>query len=176
MNSSYASHLDSSFNTPTRRRKISGALASKIQSVVPMESPGQPRKYKEADSSVLHDVLNNSDEEGEPMEGVENTFDMVEEEINTADGRINHSSPKRDVSDWKVLRSLSTNSTSQPLSLTKTTTTTTTRTVSTTLSSSPSTPKIPKSRSSTKISSGILPGKNQRIHSGGIRKVSGKKF
>ncbi|KAM9892376.1 hypothetical protein OXX79_010060 [Metschnikowia pulcherrima] len=176
MNSSYASHLDSSFNTPTRRRKISGALASKIQSVVPMESPGQPRKYKEADSSVLHDVLNNSDEEGEPMEGVENTFDMVEEEINTADGGINHSSPKRDVSDWKVLRSLSTNSTNQPLSLTKTTTTTTTRTVSTTLSSSPTTPKIPKSRSSTKISSGILPGKNQRIHSGGIRKVSGKKF
>ncbi|RCK58156.1 Tyrosine-protein phosphatase CDC14 [Candida viswanathii] len=47
-------YADSSVsNTPIRRRKISGALASKIQTVVPMESPGQPRKYiEESDDEV----------------------------------------------------------------------------------------------------------------------------
>lgn len=181
INSSYVSHLDSSFNTPIRRRKISGALASKIQGVVPQESPGQPRKYNEVDSSILHEVANNSDEEAgaESMQDAD-TVNMIEDEINTADGKICLSSPKRDVSDWKILRSISTNSVNLPVSLTKTTTTTTTRTVSTTLTSSPSSPtgtKLPRSRSSTKISAGILPGKNSasRVHSGGIRKVSGRK-
>lgn len=182
-NSSYISQLDSSFNTPIRRRKISGALASKIQGAVPMESPGQPRKYKE-DTSGLLEVINNSDEENhgtESMQDVENST-VIEQEINNADGEICHSSPKRDVSDWKILRSISTNSVNQPVLLTKTTTTTTTRTVSTTMTSEPSSPvnglKLPKSRSSTKISAGLLPAKHTgaRIHSGGIRKVSGRKY
>lgn len=183
LNSSYLSPLDSSFNTPIRRRKISGALASKIQSAVPMESPGQPRKYKDSGNLLILDVVNNSDEEPDnvtaSMHDSEHQSGVFEQEINTADGEIYHSSPKRDVSDWKVLRSISTSSTNQPVSLTKTTTTTTTRTVSTTLTSSPTSPggsKLPKSRSGTKISSGILPGKNAtRIQSGGIRKVSGRK-
>lgn len=179
LNSSYLSHFDSSFNTPIRRRKISGALASKIQSVVPQESPGQPRKYNEVDSSVVHEVGNNSDDENAATESMaDNTPNAMEEEISTSDGKICHSSPKRDASDWKILRSISTNSTNLPVSLTKTTTTTTTRTVSTTLTSSPSSPnstRIPRLRSSTKIAA-ILPGKNTRVHSGGIRKVSGKKY
>lgn len=182
MNSSYVSQFDSSFNTPIRRRKISGALASKIQSVVPMESPGQPRKYRESQTSGILDVVNNSDEENHGtadfMQDGEPT--TIEQEVNNADGEICHSSPKRDTSDWKILRSISTNSTTQPVSLTKTTTTTTTRTVSTTLTSSPNSPnnpKFPKSRSSTIISAGVLPGKNgSRVVSGGIRKVSGKKI
>ena len=51
-------------NTPIRRRKVSGALASKIQTVVPIESPGQPRKYFE-DSEDIDEVemVNNSDDE-----------------------------------------------------------------------------------------------------------------
>lgn len=186
LNSSYLSPLDSSFNTtPIRRRKISGALASKIHSAVPMESPGQPRKYKDSANELVLDVINNSDEEGNgtaSMHDPENQSATFEHEINTADGEICHSSPKRDrdTSDWKVLRSISTNSTNQPVSMTKTTTTTTTRTISTTLTSSPTSPggsKLPRSRSGNKISGGVLPGKNPtRILSGGIRKVSGRKY
>lgn len=178
-NSSYG-QLDSSFNTPVRRRKISGALASKIQGAVPMESPGQPRKYKETETSQVLDVINNSDEET-AISMQDDPSSVIEQEINNADGEICHSSPKRE-SDWKVLRSLSTNNVNQPVLLTKTTTTTTTRTVSTTLTSAPSSPngtgvKMPKSRSSSKISAGLLPGKNAvRIQSGGIRKVSGRKY
>lgn len=182
LNSSYASHYDTSFATPIRRRKISGALASKIQNVVPQESPGQPRKYKESDSLVLHDILNNSDEEGANSKADymnEGNDSIIEHEINTSQGRISHSLPKRDTSDWKVLRSLSTNSTNLPVSITKTTTTTT-RTVSTTLTSSPSSPdqnRLPRSRSGNRISSGHFNGKNAvRIHSGTRRKVSGKKY
>lgn len=185
LNLSYASHYDTSFATPIRRRKISGALASKIQNVVPQESPGQPRKYKDGDSSVLHDILNNSDEEYEAKMLEENDCNIVEpsgieHELNTSQGRISHSLPKRDTSDWKVLRSISTNSTSLPVSLTKTTTTTTTRTVSTTLTSSPSSPdggRLPRSRSGNRISLGHYNGKNiVRVHSGARRKVSGKKY
>lgn len=185
LNLSYASHYDTSFATPIRRRKISGALASKIQNVVPQESPGQPRKYKDGDSSVLHDILNNSDEEDEVKMLEENDCNIVEpsgieHELNTSQGRISHSLPKRDTSDWKVLRSISTNSTSLPVSLTKTTTTTTTRTVSTTLTSSPSSPdsgRLPRSKSGNRISLGHYNGKNiVRVHSGTRRKVSGKKY
>lgn len=192
-NLSYTSHYDTSFATPIRRRKISGALASKIQNVVPQESPGQPRKYKDNETSLLHDILNNSDEEDEAIMQDENDSVVIqnadgpnnmeqtniEHEINTSQGKISHSLPKRDVSDWKVLRSLSTNSTSLPVSLTKTTTTTTTRTVSTTLTLSPSSldNRLPRSRSGNRISSGHYNGKNAiRIQSGSRRKVSGKKF
>lgn len=176
MNSSFNTNFDSSFNTPIRRRKISGALASKIQSVVPVESPGQPRKYIE-DASAGHDLINNSDEEnsGDLMQGVVDSSTIVEQEVHNADGKV--VSPKRDMSDWRALRTLSNTNYSQPSSLTKTTTTTTTRTVSTTLTLSPTSPKVPKSRSSTRVSAGILPGKNAtRVHSGGIRKLSGRKY
>ncbi|KAK7680723.1 hypothetical protein QCA50_016291 [Cerrena zonata] len=211
------SHIDSSFNTPIRRRKISGALAAKIQTAVPVESPGQPRKYQDQDeNSGVVEVINNSDEEDvDDDDNVENddviigngTESMVQEipspsppspppsnlpqvktpktshsantstpydveaEIHNADGTVLNSSPKRESSipnsnDWKVLRSISTNSAAnQPCHLTKTTTTTTTRTVSTTLSSSPrqssgsangSGVKTPKSRSGSRPSSGMI--------------------
>lgn len=51
--------FDTSFLTPVRRRKISGALANKIQTAVPNDSPGQPRKYKDQ----LLDIANNSDDD-----------------------------------------------------------------------------------------------------------------
>ncbi|KAK8442021.1 cell division control protein 14 [Candidozyma auris] len=180
INSSYMSHLDSSFtHTPVRRRKISEHLANKIQSAVPMESPGQPRKYEEADTSSVLDVINNSDEDNQAL-SMQDADSGVDQEINNADGEIVHSSPKRDVNDHRVLRSISTNSQHLPVQLTKTTTTTTTRTISTTLTSNPTSPsgsKMLKSRSSTKVHSALLPGKNgTRIHSGGIRKLSGKKY
>lgn len=191
LNSSYVSHYDTSYATPIRRRKISGALATKIQNVVPQESPGQPRKYKQAgndvqeDGSVLHDILNNSDDEsnsihrdGEYMN--EENDSIIEHEINTSQGRVIRSLPKRDGSDWKVLRSLSTNSSTMPVALTKTTTTTTTRTVSTTLTSSPppsDSLKISRSRSGSRISSGHYNGKAPvRVLSGSRRRVSGKKY
>ncbi|KAK6458273.1 protein tyrosine phosphatase CDC14 [Scheffersomyces xylosifermentans] len=180
--------FDSSFHTPIRRRKISGALAAKIQTAVPNESPGQPRKYKDENSSGVVELINNSDEENiVVMEDVgsrkDTNYDV--EEINNSDGLVLNSSPRRESppSDWKVLRSISTNGTNQPVSLTKTTTTTTTRTVSTTLSSSPQTSpssiKLPKSRSSSRVSSGMIqsksPGHNylgNRVQSAGIRKTS----
>lgn len=175
-NLSYASHNDTSFATPIRRRKISGALAHKIQNVVPQELPGQPRKNN-ANSSVLHDLLNNSDDEETRME--EESSEMAElapiEQQPVSHSRISNL-PKRDTSDWKVLRSISTNSTSLPVSMTKTTTTTT-RTVSTTLTSQPSLPdgRLPRSRSGTRITSGH--GKNMtRVSSSGRRRVSGKKY
>lgn len=187
LNSLYLSPLDSSFNTPIRRRKILGALALKIQSAVPMESPGQPRKYKEdqmagqmADQLLL-EVGNNSDEDvgngSASMQESDHALGMFEQEINTADGEICHSSPKKD-SDWKVLRLISTNNDRQPVLLTKTTTTTTTRTISTTLTSSPTLPgglKLPRSRLGTKLL-GILPKNGSRISSGGVRKLSGRKY
>lgn len=265
---SSVSHMDSSFNTPIRRRKISGALAAKIQTAVPCESPGQPRKYKdEEDNSGVVEVINNSDEENDDIigNGTESMQDVqspppapispshphpspqsinnqpssnsmyshpsphstnhnqsphssnhhqspqsnnlnksksfdVEAEIHNSNGTVLTSSPKRDTSnnDWKVLRSISTNSSNYPAHLTKTTTTTTTRTVSTTLSSSPqSSPnniiKNPKSRSSSRNNTGMIQsGKasivtnnnghnhlinnnntnNARVQSAGIRKAS----
>lgn len=180
LNSSYMSHLESSFShTPVRRRKISEHLANKIQSAVPMESPGQPRKYEEADTSSVLDVINNSDEDNQATSMQDAEYLSVDQEINNADGEIVHSSPRRDMSDNKILRSIA-NTSQLPMLMTKTTTTTTTRTISTTLTSNPSSPngsKMLKSRSSTKIHSSLLPGKNMgRVHSGGIRKVSGKKY
>ncbi|ODV81822.1 protein tyrosine phosphatase CDC14 [Suhomyces tanzawaensis NRRL Y-17324] len=163
---SSVSHMDSSFQTPIRRRKISGVLASKIQTAVPNESPGQPRKYQEANTSGVEEIVNNSDEEqGETMQDIQ-------------------SPARKDTSsDWRVLKSISANGSNQPVQLTKTTTTTTTRTVSTTLSSSPqSSPthsiKLPKSRSGSRVNSGMIQSKSpgNRIQSAGIRKVSGKKF
>lgn len=70
INSSFVA--DSSFSaTPIRRRKISGALASKIQTAVPADAPGQPRKYiEEPDEEEEEDqenpsieMINNSDDE-----------------------------------------------------------------------------------------------------------------
>lgn len=158
------SHIDSSFTTPIRRRKISGALAAKIQTAVPNESPGQPRKTKEESPEIFLDpIINNSDEEiGE---------------INSAT-KINYEDASTPNNDWRVLRSISVNSQSQPIQLTKTTTTTTTRTVSTTLSSSPqSSPdaiKLPKSRSNSRVNS-LFQSKHlgSRVQSAGIRKTSG---
>ncbi|ABN67039.2 Protein tyrosine phosphatase CDC14 [Scheffersomyces stipitis CBS 6054] len=178
---SSVNYFDSSFHTPIRRRKISGALAAKIQTAVPNESPGQPRKYKEDANSSVVELINNSDEENlEAMQDVstsrkDSNYD-IEAELNTDE---DHSR------EWKVLRSISTNGTNQPVSLTKTTTTTTTRTVSTTLSSSPQQSpshhsiKMPKSRSSSRVSSGMIQSKNEgyhgssRVSSAGIKKVAG---
>lgn len=184
---SSVTHMDSSFNTPIRRRKISGALAAKIQTAVPMESPGQPRKYKDEDEVLgVVEVLNNSDEElGESMQDVQTpghnrskSYD-VEAEINAADGQVVTLSPKRD-GDWKVLRSISTNSVTQPVHLTKTTTTTTTRTVSTTLLSSPQSPGLvrnPKLRSASRNSGGMpkaVSAATSPRHT--ARKLSGRKY
>lgn len=156
-NSSF-SHVDSSFATPIRRRKISGALAAKIQTAVPIESPGQPRKTKEESSPTI----NNSDEEICEI---------------SSPSRINYEDASTPNNDWRVLRSISVNSQNQPVSLTKTTTTTTTKTISTTLSSSPqSSPnsiRMPKSRSTSRVNSGMIQPKHNRIQSAGIRKVSG---
>lgn len=198
------SHFDSSFNTPIRRRKISGALAAKIQTAVPMESPGQPRKIKdEEDTLGVVEIINNSDEENEDImgNGTESMQEIQSQEIQSPpplhssppshQHHLDTSSPKRYSSngDWKVLRSISTNSVNQPIHLTKTTTSTTTRTVSTTLASSPqSSPngiKNPKSRSSSRKASvihsvhshshnigGIVTSPHPRVHSSGIRKIS----
>ncbi|KAG7665626.1 CDC14 [[Candida] subhashii] len=203
INSSF-SHADSSFQTPIRRRKISGALAAKIQTAVPMNSPGQPRKYNEDDKQVEEE-----EEEGERVMDVTNdSIDLinnsdVEEENNSATMQDIDSSPnkysndtimktpdstvstKRD-QDWRVLRSISANSrTPQPVHLTKTTTTTTTtKTISVLGGSSPQSsptikmPKARKSRASSAVIQQSHPNQFQgtRVLSGGIRKSSGKKY
>ncbi|KAI5963013.1 CDC14 [Candida pseudojiufengensis] len=166
-NSSFAA-VDSSFtNTPIRRRKISGALASKIQTAVPMISPGQPRKYIEESDDEQNDIAitSNSDDEN-VMEGIIRSTPAKE------------STPH---SERRILRSISANTHQQPIQLTKTTTTTTTRVVSTTLSSSPNSNgsptnglKINKARSiKPRIGSGTP--NSTRVSSGGVRKISGKK-
>ncbi|EMG45721.1 Protein phosphatase [Candida maltosa Xu316] len=171
MTSPYAP--DSSvINTPIRRRKISGALASKIQTVVPMESPGQPRKYIEEsdeDEDIEEvDMANNSDEEGD-----ENTMQDI---IQSSPARYGSATPNRkESSDWRVLRSISTNSaTGQPVHVIQKTTK-----INETLSSPPGASptnmlKVSKTRSKARIASGNTP--THRVHSGGIRKVSGKKL
>lgn len=181
-NSSY-SNIDSSFQTPIRRRKISGALAAKIQTAVPMESPGQPRKCYEEDVPVYAD-LNNSDDENPPTNAPEDCRDekvgSKKAEPNDQDALSVNSPNRRESSaDWKVLRSISVNSANHPILMTKTTTTTT-RTVSTTLSSSPySSPsnsiKMPKSRSQSRGALGTPHQKTigSRVLSGGVRKLSG---
>ncbi|KAK6203416.1 protein tyrosine phosphatase CDC14 [Scheffersomyces amazonensis] len=180
--SSPFSGMDSSFQTPIRRRKISGALAAKIQTAVPMESPGQPRKYNEADEgSGTPELINNSDEEN--IETIITT-NHNRDENDMIDGDSMSISPNRDDSnEWRVLRSISSGPNNQPIQLTKTTTTTTTRTVSTTLSSSPNPQspgigiKYPKSRSTSRGNSMIQsksPSYNgTRVLSAGIRKTSG---
>ncbi|KAK6460136.1 protein tyrosine phosphatase CDC14 [Scheffersomyces coipomensis] len=178
--SSPISGMDSSFHTPIRRRKISGALAAKIQIAVPMESPGQPRKYKDSEESETIELINNSDEEN--IETIVTTTKDENEII--VDGDAMSISPTRDDSnDWRVLRSISYGTNNQPVQLMKTTTTTTTRTVSTTLSSSPNAQspgngiKFPKSRSSSRTNAMIQaksPSYNgTRVSSAGIRKISG---
>lgn len=175
------SQVDSSFHTPIRRRKISGALAAKIINAVPNDSPGQPRKYYD-DCADEVEIINNSDDENnqrgyinQAQGSTKIAYDEIDDSNNCDIRRIQERSPRRESSDWKVLRSVSVNSPSQQALLTKTTTTTT-RTVSTTLSSSPQSPslKMSKNRGS-RIGSGINHGKHQtnRVQSGGIRKISG---
>lgn len=177
--------MDLSFNTPVRRRKISGALAAKIQTAVPADSPGQPRKYTDGNSNNQgrDDVINNSDDDSENCTAAMDVLAAsrgsrayeVDAEVHNADGSV-VASPKN---DWKVLRSISTNGGTQPLQLTKTTTTTTTRTVSTTLLSppGPQSPshaiRMPKSRLGLRVTSGVKVVNPTRVHSAGIRKVSG---
>ncbi|KAK6874046.1 Tyrosine-protein phosphatase CDC14 [Candida tropicalis] len=166
-------------NTPIRRRKISGALASKIQTVVPMESPGQPRKYLEQSDD---EDIDNGENAIQEIEMANNSDDenTMQDIIQSSPARYNSVTPNRkESSDWRVLRSISTNSVTgqQPIHVIKTTTTTRTVT-SETLSSPPgSSPtnflKVCKTRSRTRVASGGNP--NQRVHSGGIRKLSGKK-
>lgn len=220
-NSSFAA-ADSSFSaTPIRRRKISGALASKIQTAVPMVSPGQPRKYieevdddngdddgDEAEVRIESEIDNENENEIEnpSVEMANNSDDDVNDNenenvmqgvINSSPARYDHSTPHNNNratnSDWRVLRSISANSSQlhhqeqqlqqQQQHLITKTTTTTTRTTSTTLSSSPSssaTPssnglRITKSRSSKpRINLGSYP--QHRVSSGGVRKLSGKKL
>jgi len=181
INSSFV--VDSSFSaTPIRRRKISGALASKIQTAVPADAPGQPRKYLEEPEDELDDqenpsieMINNSDDEN-----------VMQDVIKSSPTQS--VTPQNKNSEWRVLRSISANSAhQQPVLLTKTTTTTTTRTVSTTLSSSspgasPTTShgslRMTKSRSARpRVSLGSgMSNQGSRVHSGGIRKTSGKKI
>lgn len=193
INSSF-SHADSSFHTPVRRRKISGALAAKIHTAVPLNSPGQPRKYLEdADDQDEHDgtgddcidIINNSDDDEHStvtMQDIDLSPNKYsnDTEMKTPDSSIAN---KRD-GEWRVLRSISANSrTPQPVHLTKTTTTTTTtKTISAMISSPPqgsptSSLKVPKARRTRALSGMIqLAGQSQaRSLSGGIRKSSGKK-
>ncbi|CAN3487139.1 tyrosine-protein phosphatase Cdc14p [Diutina catenulata] len=149
-NTSHAA--DSSFQTPVRRRKISGALAVKIQTAVPMESPGQPRKYKQTAEEERVAEINNSDEEQYDEE-----VEVVEQILSSPRGRVI-------TEEVKVLRTLSQN---QPAQTPKSRTTS----VNSSPQSSPSGMKVPKSRSASRVSS------IKRIQSAGIRKVSGvKKF
>lgn len=156
-------------NTPIRRRKVSGALASKIQTVVPIESPGQPRKYFEDSDDIEEvDMANNSDDE--------NTMQDI---IQSSPARYDSVTPKaKDSSDWRVLRSISTNSVSSQQSIHIIKTTTTTKTVNEALSSPPGTSptnalRVSKARSKSRVTSGN--SQASRAHSGGVRKLSGKK-
>jgi len=157
-------------------------LASKIQTAVPADAPGQPRKYLEEPEDELDDqenpsieMINNSDDEN-----------VMQDVIKSSPTQS--VTPQNKNSEWRVLRSISANSAhQQPVLLTKTTTTTTTRTVSTTLSSSspgasPTTShgslRMTKSRSARpRVSLGSgMSNQGSRVHSGGIRKTSGKKI
>lgn len=175
-------NYDSSFHTPIRRRKTSGSLASKIKTVVPVESPGQPRKYHQKDQNGLVEILNNSDEENigdyETMQDVEGSGNETFVE-DYADQTFLRDSPDtvnmdQGKNDWKVLRSISVNSASQPQLGNKSSAAS--RTVSSTLSSSSQsspTIRISKNRSSSRITSESTQSKNSRVQSGGIRKISG---
>lgn len=99
-----SSNIDSSFQTPIRRRKISGALAAKIQTAVPNESPGQPRKYyqEEGNISGVANHINNSDVEEEvEVEEVVETETILPKEISSSNRRVLSSprtSPSRSAS------------------------------------------------------------------------------
>lgn len=128
--------MDSSFQTPIRRRKISGALAAKIQTAVPSDSPGQPRKYTQEEGNIsgtnIVNHINNSDEEDGPDgdkfeeddEGIENSKghtvlrtsrrDQIDEVGEERYGDVLVQSPPRreqsvSSTDWKVLRTISVN-------------------------------------------------------------------
>ncbi|CAK9440182.1 uncharacterized protein LODBEIA_P42820 [Lodderomyces beijingensis] len=192
VNSSIAN--DSSFSTtPIRRRKISGALATKIQTAVPLESPGQPRKYIEEpdeEEEQQHGGVDEVEEEGEgEVPSVEMANNSDDENtmhgiVHSSPGRFAESTPYRKSSDWRALRSLSANIHQQQHHSTKTTVVTTTKTTSTAMSSSPGPGPSPsnglrvsKSRSTKpRIESGSHPSySGRRVNSGGVRKLSGKK-
>lgn len=178
-------HIDSSFQTPIRRRKISGALAAKIQIAVPQESPGQPRKYEDGNgnnenienerSSGVVEIINNSDEEILDVEN-DNMQDIQSpnksRDIELINNDIN-SSPSRD-----ALRSISANQSQIQITKSVTTTTKTTRTVSGFSSSPQSSPSNirQKSRPASRVSSAQrISYSPVRVNSGGVRKISGSR-
>lgn len=91
--------MDSLFQTPIRRRKILGALAAKIHTAVPMDLPGQPRKYRQTG-----DVVNNSDDEQYEEELIE--------EVEVVTESVELLPPPRD-----VLRTISQNHLGVPLKI-----------------------------------------------------------
>lgn len=171
------SHIDSSFATPIRRRKISGALAAKIQTAVPNESPGQPRKNEEKPDIL--DIHNNSDEEtGVSMQEVlNNTSRKSMYSVDNTSENILPRQMKRDQSgsDWKVLRTSSIHNQNQSNQSPKNNISPSRNTSISSPQSSPTgSMKIPKSRSSSKVNSAMVSkAQSSRIQSGGIRKISG---
>lgn len=189
------SHLDSSFQTPIRRRKISGALAAKIQTVVPLNSPGQPRKYNDENSGVV-EIFNNSDDE-EFIENNNGDTDNMQDVEQISSPQNTHQSPTKptdiEVTTEEVrsspsrdaLRSISANQLQYNVPVTKSVQKT--RTISGFSSSpqpGPQSPILhspsgfirhPKSRSGSRVSSGFNQSRPSpvRVQSGGVRKISG---
>lgn len=184
-------HFDSSYiQTPIRRRKISGALAAKIQIAVPQESPGQPRKYNdengdnvngnngnETNSGVI-EIFNNSDDEQNENDVMQDIQSPIRPSSISINDSHSSTSPTRD-----ALRSISANQ--HHIQITKSVTTTkTTKTISGYSSSPQSSPsnaiRNQKSRPSSRVSSinqGRIGYSPVRVQSGSVRKVSGgRKF
>lgn len=159
---SSSNHIDSSFYTPIRRRKISGALAAKIQTAVPMESPGQPRKYNDENSGVL-DLVNNSDDEIEVEATADNMQDIQSPTKDNEDIAELDSSPR------EILGSISANqevvqAPKAPLS---------SRAGSYSSPSNTARATIPKSRPGSRVGSGIHYSPVRVQSGGGVRKISG---
>ncbi|CDK28503.1 unnamed protein product [Kuraishia capsulata CBS 1993] len=154
---------DSLLVTPVRRRKISGQIKAAASKAVPMESPGQPRKFSPERNYV------SGGEEEYTMESVKENIEDPKRLLGSPRRVVSSAQDPADNTQWKVLRSVTGPNSPGNIQVTKTKTTTTTMT--TTVSSPPpsyegNTLSMPKTRKRVVSATGKLVGNP------GIRKIS----
>ncbi|GMG40216.1 unnamed protein product [Ambrosiozyma monospora] len=165
--------------TPARRRKISGQLKAAAYKAVPMESPGQPRKYRTTNQEVVAYV--NSDDE--------NTYDSIaQQQISSPKSKSNSTNNENafiEQGEQDNHKSSHRRENNKAPFFSKTTTTTTSTT--TTIASSPThrslssmteggSIKMPKQRGSKLRGMNRLPSSNEKVIGvAGVRKISASK-
>ncbi|KAG7876754.1 hypothetical protein KL938_004367 [Ogataea parapolymorpha] len=160
--------------TPVRRRKVSGTLKI-AQKAVPMESPGQPRKYRS--STKENQPYSNSDEEA--------TYESIAHQLSSPQRKSTRQDEAYYGSEYEISeKTKKTSPQGSPYFRRVSTTTTTTTTISSSPTHSASNESgiltMPKQRASLGSKEGKVRGNGSRLSSSnekvignvGVRKVS----